>query len=72
MTFLVGSCPSRKAGRATEAQIDLRWRGGMLMISRVVSPLTTFSRACVTASVDQFREKVTPGTTVSNTFCMKA
>ena len=68
MSFLVGLCPSRNAGKATDEQMDLRLRGGILMINRVFAPLTTFCRACVTASVDQFCENVTPGLTVSKTF----
>jgi hypothetical protein len=57
---------------ATEALIDLRWRGGMLMISRDVSPLWTFESALANASVSQFCEKGAPGTTVSKTFSIKA
>jgi hypothetical protein len=34
----VGSCPRTKAGNATEAVIDFSERGGMLMISRLISP----------------------------------
>jgi hypothetical protein len=33
-----------KAGRATEVQIDFRCRGGMVMICRFTSPLTTFDK----------------------------
>jgi hypothetical protein len=60
MIFLVGLCPSRKAGSATEEQIDLRFRGGMLMIKRVVAPLATFWRAWLTASVDQIPRECDP------------
>jgi hypothetical protein len=63
-----GLCPSRNAGNATDAQMDLRFRGGMLTIKRVVAPLATLWRAWVTASVDQLRENMTPGLTVSKTF----
>ena len=38
------------------------------MIKRVVAPLATFWRAWLTASIDQFRENVTPGLTISKTF----
>jgi hypothetical protein len=48
--------------------MDLRFRGGMLTIKRVVAPLATLWRAWVTASVDQLRENMTPGLTVSKTF----
>ena len=72
MSFLVGLCPSRNAGNATDAQMDLRLRGGMLIIKRVVAPLATFWRTWVTASVDQFCENATPGLTVAKTFWTKA
>src|SRR5207247_6401713 len=38
MILRVGSWPRTKAGNATEAQIDLRLRGGTVMISRLISP----------------------------------
>jgi len=34
----VGSWPRTKAGNATEAQIDLRLRGGTVIMRRLISP----------------------------------
>jgi hypothetical protein len=45
MIRLVGSCPSRNAGSATEKMIDLRWRGGTVVISRLIFPDITSSAA---------------------------
>jgi hypothetical protein len=38
MIWLLGACPSRQAGKATDAQIDFKERGGTLMMSRFVWP----------------------------------
>jgi hypothetical protein len=43
MILRVGSWPRTKAGNATDAVIDLSERGGMLMISRLISPRRTRS-----------------------------
>ena len=52
----VGSWPRTKAGNATDVQIDLRLRGGTVMIRRLVSPLSTRVRAKAIASMCQFGE----------------
>src|SRR5829696_4477589 len=41
----VGSWPSTKAGKATEAQMDFRLRGGTVMIKRLILPFSTRSSA---------------------------
>ena len=48
------SWPRIKAGRHTEAQIDLRLRGGTVMINRLVSPLMTRLSSWQIASMCQF------------------
>ena len=68
MIFFAGSRPSMKAGSAIEAQVDFRLRGGMVISSRVVSPLATFWRAWATASMHQLCENLVPGLTVLKTF----
>src|SRR5262245_53500618 len=72
MMRLVGSSPSRKAGSATEKMMDLRWRGGTVVISRLIFPSITSSAAYVMASICQFGRKTSPGDTVSKTFMTKA
>src|SRR4029077_20680128 len=72
MIRLVGSRPSRKAGSATEKMIDLRWRGGTVVISRLTFPSITRSAAYVIALMCQFARNTSPGETVSNTFITKA
>ena len=49
-----GSWPSTKAGRQTEAQMDLRLRGGTVMISRRVSALDHRLQLIAMASRCQF------------------
>jgi hypothetical protein len=47
MMRLVGSNPRRNAGNATEKMIDLRWRGGTVVVSRVNRPrLMNLRRKC--------------------------
>src|SRR6266478_8207231 len=72
MMRLVGSRPRRKAGRATEKTMDLRWRGGTVVISRLIVPSITRPAAYVMASMCQFGRYTSPGDTVSNTFVTKA
>src|SRR5262249_44467038 len=72
MMRLVGSSPSRNAGSATEKMMDLRWRGGTVVISRLIFPLITSSAAYVMASICQFGRNRSPGDTVSKTFMTKA
>ena len=50
----VGSWPKANAGRQTEAQIDFRLRGGIVMMSRRVLPFSTLSSAKAIASRCQF------------------
>src|SRR5258708_14032067 len=72
MMRLVESRPRRKAGRATEKTMDLRWRGGTVVISRLIVPSITRPAAYVMASMCQFGRYTSPGDTVSNTFVTKA
>ena len=64
MIFRVGSCPSAKAGKATDEQIDFRLRGGTVMIRRRVSPLSTSVSAYAIASKCQFSCKCLPPETI--------
>src|SRR5262249_7783183 len=72
MMRLVGSRPRRNAGRATEKTIDFKWRGGTVVISRLIVPSITRPAAYVMASMCQFGRYTSPGDTVSNTFVTKA
>ena len=66
-----GSWPRRKAGKATEAMIDFSDLGGMLMISRLISPRRTRSSWYAMASTCQLLMKVWPGDSVMNTMSTK-
>jgi hypothetical protein len=68
----LGSWPSTQAGSATDVQIDFKWRGGIVTIKRLVSPLNTLDNSWQTASICQLGEKPQPGLTVPNTFWTKA
>jgi GAF domain-containing protein len=67
----VGSWPRTKAGKATEAQIDLRLRGGTVMISRLISPRRTRVRANAMASRCQLGLNGALGETTGKTAWMK-
>jgi hypothetical protein len=60
-----------KAGNATEAQIDLRLRGGTVMISLRISPRRTWVRAKAMASMCQLRENDALGETSGKLACTK-
>src|SRR6266498_4192426 len=66
-----GSSPRMKAGKATEAIIDFSDLGGILMISRLISPRRTRSSWYAIASRCQLLIKVWPGVRVIKTFSTK-
>jgi hypothetical protein len=68
---LVGSRPRRKAGRATEKTMDLRWRGGTVVISRLIVPSITCPAAYVMASMCQFGRYTSPGDTCRVHLCQR-
>src|SRR5258708_21932403 len=72
MILWVGSWPSKKAGKATEAMIDFKNRGGMLMIRRRISPRRTRSRCHPIACRCHAGTKAWPGARVENDFSTKA
>ena len=67
----VGSWPRTNAGNATEAQIDLRLRGGTVMIRRLILPSSTRVKANAMASICQFAAKAAPGETIGKAAWMK-
>src|SRR6185437_4112907 len=72
MILCVGSWPSRNAGKATDDMIDFSDLGGMLMISRVISPRRTRSSCQPIACKCQPGSKAWPGASVANAFSTKA
>src|ERR1700677_109483 len=69
--FLVGSFPCTKAGKATDAEIDLRLRGGIVMIRRVIRPSLTCSKCQAMACICQLSRYSALGLRVMKTFRMK-
>ena len=63
--------PKMNAGKATEAMIDFSDLGGILMISRLISPRRTRSSWYAIASRCQLLIKVWPGVRVIKTFSTK-
>src|SRR5271154_1643277 len=61
-----------KAGKETEVAIDFSDRGGILMISRRISPRRTRSRRSEIASRNHSLTKVWPGDRVVKVICKKA
>src|SRR4051812_16125385 len=71
MILRVGSRPSTKAGKQTEAQMDFRLRGGTVTIRRLVLPFNTSVSSWQIASICQFRDKRPPPETIGNEACTK-
>jgi len=72
MILCVGSCPSKKAGKATEVMIDFKDRGGMLMIRRRISPRRTRSSCHPIARRCHAGMNACPGASVEKDFSTKA
>jgi hypothetical protein len=61
----------RSTGRATEKTMDLRWRGGTVVISRLIVPSITCPAAYVMASMCQFGRYTSPGDTRRVHLCQR-
>ena len=62
----VGLWPKIHAGRATLAQIDFKFRGGMLMIRRLISPLLAHVTRSAMSAMCQLWAYSAEGSTVCN------
>jgi hypothetical protein len=67
MKRMAGLMPKANAGNATVAQIDLRLRGGTVMIRRRISPLSTRVSAYAMALRCQFGASWASGEVSGNT-----
>src|SRR6516162_2194262 len=70
MICSVGTWPRRNATKATEAQQDFKYRGGTLMIRRVISFRLQASSAEVISSICQFGKNSIPGFSWQKTSCV--